>query len=91
MDNIQKYVYMICFTGYIREQARAAVASGGDEFKLAGGKGTADTYSTKSLNHTFVYVVCSVSRNNAITSLFFHATYLLASIAMLCRSYTLCF
>merc|ERR1712165_534422 len=26
MDNIQKYVYMICFTGYLREQSKIAVA-----------------------------------------------------------------
>jgi len=53
MDNIQKYVYMICFTGYIREQARAAVASGGDEFKLTGGKASVPTENLK-LAESFV-------------------------------------
>jgi protein-tyrosine phosphatase len=53
MDNIQKYVYMICFTGYIREQAKAAVAAGGDEFKLAGGKTSVPTENLK-LAESFV-------------------------------------
>merc|ERR1712203_242560 len=53
MDNIQKYVYMICFTGYIREQARAAVAAGGDEFKLSGGKTSVPTENLK-LAESFV-------------------------------------
>ena len=91
MDNIQKYVYMICFTGYIREQAKAAVAAGGDEFKLAGGKSTKAIYSTKFLHHTFLYLVCSVSKKYVIRPLFFHATYLLALIVMLGWYYMLCF
>ena len=39
MDNIQKYVYLICFTGYLREQSKAAKDAGAEEFKLSGGKG----------------------------------------------------
>ena len=38
MDNIQKYVYMICFTGYMREQSKLAKDAGAEEFKLTGGK-----------------------------------------------------
>merc|ERR1712038_998693 len=42
MDNIQKYVYMICFTGYLREQSKVAKDAGAEEFKktfaLSGGK-----------------------------------------------------
>merc|ERR1719311_79579 len=34
MDNIQKYVYLICFTGYLREQSKAAKDAGAEEFKL---------------------------------------------------------
>merc|ERR1712010_125359 len=34
MDNIQKYVYMICFTGYMREQSKLAKDAGAEEFKL---------------------------------------------------------
>merc|ERR1712223_2333584 len=34
MDNIQKYVYMICFTGYTREQSKIAKDAGAEEFKL---------------------------------------------------------
>ena len=41
MDNIQKYVYMICFTGYLRAQSKVASAQAAEEFKLAGGKGIA--------------------------------------------------
>ena len=40
MDNIQKYVYLICFTGYLREQSALAKDAGAEEFKLTGGKGT---------------------------------------------------
>ena len=39
MDNIQKYVYLICFTGYLREQSKIAMDKGAEEFKLTGGKG----------------------------------------------------
>ena len=39
MDNIQKYVYLICFTGYLREQSKIAKDAGAEEFKLTGGKG----------------------------------------------------
>jgi len=42
MDNIQKYFYMICFTGYLREQAKLAIESATEEekkaFALTGGK-----------------------------------------------------
>ena len=44
MDNIQKYFYLICFTGYLRDQSKVAAAGITDEdkkaFALAGGKGT---------------------------------------------------
>ncbi len=43
MDNIEKYFYMICFTGYLREQSRIAKDGVTEEekkqFALAGGKG----------------------------------------------------
>ena len=43
MDNIQKYFYLICFTGYLREQAKIAKDGISEEdkksFTLAGGKG----------------------------------------------------
>ena len=42
MDNIQKYFYMICFTGYLREQANHAIDNAPEEdkkaFALTGGK-----------------------------------------------------
>jgi len=42
MDNIQKYFVMICFTGYLREMAKTAMAAASDEdkkaFALTGGK-----------------------------------------------------
>merc|ERR1711923_432758 len=42
MDNIQKYVYLICFTAYLREQAAAALSGTTEEdkkqFALTGGK-----------------------------------------------------
>jgi len=42
MDNIQKYFVMICFTGYLREMAKMAMAATTDEdkkaFALTGGK-----------------------------------------------------
>ena len=42
MDNIQKYVYLICFTGYLREQSRVAMDGATEEekktFALTGGK-----------------------------------------------------
>jgi len=47
MDNIQKYVYMICFTGYLRAQSKVASAQAAEEFKLAGGKATIPTESLK--------------------------------------------
>ena len=44
MDNIQKYFYLICFTGYLRDQSKETVGGLTDEdkkaFTLAGGKGT---------------------------------------------------
>jgi len=43
MDNIQKYFYLICFTGYLREQSKIAKDGLGEEekkaFALGGGKG----------------------------------------------------
>ena len=43
MDNIQKYFYLICFTGYLRDQSKVAKDGITDEdkkaFALAGGKG----------------------------------------------------
>merc|ERR1711963_1182053 len=43
MDNIQKYVYLICFTGYLREQSKIAKDAGAEEFKLTGGKASVPT------------------------------------------------
>merc|ERR1739844_857521 len=57
MDNIQKYVYMICFTGYMREQSKLAKdgITDGDKkaFSLTGGKVSTPTESLK-LADTFV-------------------------------------
>ncbi len=43
MDNIQKYFYLICFTGYLREQSKIAKDGVTEEqkkaFALTGGKG----------------------------------------------------
>merc|ERR1712038_2011005 len=51
MDNIQKYFYLICFTAYLREQARNAVGGITDDqkkdFGLTGGKVSAPTESLK--------------------------------------------
>merc|ERR1712212_246203 len=47
MDNIQKYVYLICFTGYLREQSKIAKDAGAEEFKLSGGKASVPTESLK--------------------------------------------
>merc|ERR1712179_693288 len=47
MDNIQKYFYLICFTGYLREQSKLALASGAEEFKLTGGKASVPTENLK--------------------------------------------
>merc|ERR1711876_53236 len=52
MDNIQKYVYLICFTGYLREQSKAAKDAGAEEFKLTGGKASVPTENLK-LNASF--------------------------------------
>merc|ERR1712141_480969 len=52
MDNIQKYVYMICFTGYMREQSKLAKDAGAEEFKLTGGKSSVPTENSK-LNESF--------------------------------------
>merc|ERR1711874_110167 len=52
MDNIQKYVYMICFTGYMREQSKLAKDAGAEEFKLTGGKSSVPTENLK-LNESF--------------------------------------
>lgn len=47
MDNIQKYVYLICFTGYLREQGLLAKDTGAAEFKLTGGKASVPTENLK--------------------------------------------
>merc|ERR1712117_140599 len=47
MDNIQKYVYLICFTGYLREQSKIAKYAGAEEFKLSGGKASVPTENLK--------------------------------------------
>merc|ERR1712122_415853 len=51
MDNIQKYVYMICFAAYLREQSLAAVAGVTDDdkkqFALTGGKVSTPTEALK--------------------------------------------
>merc|ERR1712099_140710 len=52
MDNIQKYVYLICFTGYLREQSKLAKDAGAEEFKLTGGKASVPTENLK-LNESF--------------------------------------
>merc|ERR1711899_431468 len=52
MDNIQKYVYLICFTGYLREQGKIAKDAGAEEFKLTGGKASVPTENLK-LNASF--------------------------------------
>merc|ERR1712158_263337 len=57
MDNIQKYFYLICFTGYLRDQSKVAKDGITDEdkkaFALAGGKVSTPTESLK-LAETFV-------------------------------------
>merc|ERR1711990_1430089 len=52
MDNIQKYVYLICFAGYLREQSKLAKDAGAEEFKLTGGKSSVPTENLK-LNESF--------------------------------------
>merc|ERR1712223_1251238 len=52
MDNIHKYVYLICFTGYLREQSKIAKDAGAEEFKLTGGKASVPTENLK-LNASF--------------------------------------
>lgn len=51
MDNIQKYFYLICFTGYLRAQSKIAKDGISDEqkkaFALAGGKVSTPTESLK--------------------------------------------
>merc|ERR1719323_806729 len=47
MDNIQKYFYLICYTGYLREQSRIAKDAGAEEFKLSGGKASVPTENLK--------------------------------------------
>ena len=51
MDNIQKYFYLICFTGYLREQSRVAKDGVTDEqkktFALSGGKVSTPTENLK--------------------------------------------
>merc|ERR1712111_175764 len=57
MDNIQKYFYLICFTGYLRDQGKVAKDGITDEdkkaFALTGGKVSTPTESLK-LAQTFV-------------------------------------
>ena len=47
MDNIQKYFYLICFTGYLREQSKIAKDGISEEekkaFSLTSGKGRVET------------------------------------------------
>merc|ERR1712165_567520 len=51
MDNIQKYFYLICYTGYLREQSRVAKDGVTDEqkktFALTGGKVSTPTENLK--------------------------------------------
>merc|ERR1712212_571956 len=51
MDNIQKYFYLICFTGYLREQSKIAKDGISEEekkaFSLTGGKVSAPTENLK--------------------------------------------
>merc|ERR1712121_20041 len=57
MDNIQKYFYLICFTGYLRDQSKVAKDGITEEdkkaFSLTGGKVSTPTESLK-LAETFV-------------------------------------
>merc|ERR1712206_35055 len=57
MDDIQKYFYLICFTGYLRDQSKVAKDGITDEdkkaFSLTGGKVSTPTESLK-LKDTFV-------------------------------------
>merc|ERR1712121_246366 len=57
MDNIQKYYYLICFTGYLRDQSKVAKDGITEEdkkaFSLTGGKVSTPTESLK-LKDTFV-------------------------------------
>jgi protein-tyrosine phosphatase len=56
MDNIQKYFYLICFTGYLREQAKIAKDGITEDdkkaFALSGGKVSCPTENLK-VNVTF--------------------------------------
>merc|ERR1712218_435461 len=51
MDNIQKYVYLICFTAYLREQSKTAKDGVSEEdkkaFALSGGKVSTPTENLK--------------------------------------------
>jgi hypothetical protein len=51
MDNIQKYFYLICFTGYLREQGKAGKDGHSEEekkaFALTGGKVSTPTENLK--------------------------------------------
>merc|ERR1712061_770956 len=57
MDNIQKYFYLICFTGYLREQGEKGKEGASEEekkaFALTGGKVSTPTENLK-LGKTFV-------------------------------------
>merc|ERR1719183_1231256 len=56
MDNIQKYFYLICFTGYLRDQSKVAKDGITDEdkkaFALAGGKVSTPTENLNNLATT---------------------------------------
>ena len=56
MDNIQKYFYLICFTGYLREQSKNAKDGDSEEekkaFALKGGKGKQYIPYITSRNYT---------------------------------------
>eukprot|EP00095_Tigriopus_kingsejongensis_P011533 maker-scaffold33_size549341-snap-gene-1.22 protein:Tk11533 transcript:maker-scaffold33_size549341-snap-gene-1.22-mRNA-1 annotation:"PREDICTED: paladin" len=51
MDNIQKYFYLICYTGYLREQSKIAIDGCSEEekkaFSLTGGKVSTPTENLK--------------------------------------------
>merc|ERR1711981_1023210 len=57
MDNIQKYFYLICFTGYLREQSKLGKEGSSEEYRkafaLTGGKVSTPTENLK-LGKTFV-------------------------------------
>ncbi len=63
MDNIQKYFYLICFTGYLREQSVIAKDGVTEEekktFALTGGKGTqACIHVLHHSRRIYLYILC---------------------------------